>query len=124
MRDTSTNLFGPGPPPSETNLELEEIQKLGWGVTLTVSGIRPADSQRELLLLKEPDSDLIVFKESKWTGPWCGYFYTTIEHSRCHVHGYKLDRATEPCDPTTVYSDPRSSWSSIQKIQQLWQSQH
>eukprot|EP00435_Cladocopium_sp_Y103_P003876 s5718_g1.t1 len=48
---------------------------------------------------------MVTFKESKWIGSWCGYFYTSIEHSGKHVTGYKLDIATEAKD---FFAGPRA----------------
>lgn len=86
-------MYGPSGKP---NFNLEDVQKLGWGVTLTVSGSlhEQSHSKSEPLVLK--DQDVVTFKESKWIGCWCGYFYTSIEHAGKHVTGYKLDMATEP----------------------------
>ena len=92
--------YGPSANPNTT---LEDVQKLGWGVTLTLSGSLHGQSRSEPLVLK--DQDMVTFKESKWIGSWCGYFYTSIEHAGKHVTGYKLDIATEPTDE---FAGPRA----------------
>lgn len=83
-------------PSGNPNTNVDDVQKLGWGVNLTVSGSLHGQSRSEPLVLK--DQDMVTFKESKWIGSWRGYFYTSIEHGGQHVTGYKLDIATEPKD--------------------------
>ena len=87
-------VYGPAPL-SQQQDSLQDLQQLGWGVTLHID-LPQEGPGRKATVLKAPDSDLIIFKETKWMGVWRGYYFTTIEHEGSHLTGYKLDQATEP----------------------------
>lgn len=87
-------IYGPAPL-SQQQDSLQDLQQLGWGVTLHIDLPQEAPG-RKATVLKAPDSELIIFKETKWMGVWRGYYFTTIEHGGSHLTGYKLDQATEP----------------------------
>ena len=93
--DAFDKVYGPAPLAQQQD-SLQDVQQLGWGVTLRID--LPQDPGRKATVLKAPDSELIVFKEAKWMGLWSGYYFTTIEHGGAHLTGYKLDQATEPCE--------------------------
>lgn len=91
---TQKGVYGPAPL-SQQQDSLQDLQQLGWGVTLHID-LPQEGPGRKATVLKAPDSDLIIFKETKWMGVWRGYYFTTIEHEGSHLTGYKLDQATEP----------------------------